>query len=285
MPTPAEQKILDDTAAAMAAGEDVFGDDEELVREMPGGEDDDAEATPDAAETPAVDDASDTPPEADPLGLNEPPERAEQRQTFEVQLPADHEAKVTELMKEDAQAFRQLIDGEMDADAYAEIRARVTNEVNRINREVTRAETLAEANRQQALDYERRAIRDLIKRTTAEVPYLQDPKAQRQFDNALALLRADPDNAGADFAELANDAHKMVAAQRGIVAAKALASKAPPASRRPGDPVPTTLRGLPSASTQTANGSVADGLARLHGQDYEVAFAKLTPAQRAAMLD
>ena len=287
--TPEEQKVVAQIKAAQESGEDVFGDDEELVRDEPQADaDEQPEQTEAAADEPTTEQQEAQAPAEEPPAIEqqaaEPPAKADTApQTFDVQLPADHEQKIADLLKEKAQAFKKLMEGEMEADEFATIDAKVTNDINRINREVTRAETLAEANRQQAENYQTTAIRQLIARTKGEVDYAADAKAQKQFDVALAVVKADPDNAALDFAELIDQAHKVVAAQRGVTA-KPAAPQAP-ASRKPDVQAPVTLRSLPSAGTQNTNGSVADSLARLRGQDFENAFAKLTPSQRAAMLD
>jgi hypothetical protein len=46
-----------------------------------------------------------------------------------------------------------------------------------------------------------------------------------------------------------------------------------------------TLRTLPSAATPNSGGNVLDNLSKLKGQAYQDAFAKLTPAQKAALTD
>ena len=96
------------------------------------------------------------------------------------------------------------------------------------------------------------------------------------------MLAAQPDNAGKDFADLIEDAHKMVKAMRGVqTPAKAAA---PAQERKPAGDAPVTLRSLPSASTPNTGG-VIEQIARLKGPAYEAAYAKLTPAQQAALLD
>ena len=76
------------------------------------------------------------------------------------------------------------------------------------------------------------------------------------------------------------DAHKMVKAMRGVQSQ----AKAPASDRKTAGDVPVTLRSLPSASTPNTGG-VIEQIARLKGPAYEAAYAKLTPAQQAALLD
>jgi hypothetical protein len=172
------------------------------------------------------------------------------------------------------------MDGEMTAEEFATEEMRVTEALEDLAAARIRAETLQEANAQSQQAYQARTIQRLIAKTKAEVDYAADATAQKQFDTSLQVLAAQPDNAGKDFADLIEDAHKMVKAMRGVQTPV----KAPAADRRPAGDVPVTLRSLPSASTPNTGG-VIEQIARLKGPAYEAAYAKLTPAQQAALLD
>jgi hypothetical protein len=309
--TPQEAQTLKDIEAAAARGEDVFGDDEEIVKpgfgdtdnsdQQTAGEvaDDDDAATPgDESQTngdqinqqqadaqQAGDDSTNG---IDPAVLDEiaNPPAAEPALTaqFKASVPEDYKAKRTELLATKAKAMKDLMDGTIDADAFAEIDAQVSTDLEDLTAQRIRAETLIEANTQTQQAYQQREIQKLIARTKAEVDYTADPKAAKQFDTAMALLVADPDNAGMDFAELIQTTHKMVASMRGVSVAKTQ-DKQPPPERKPTDAAPVTLRSLPTASTPNSNGNIVDQLARLKGADYERAFSKLSPADRRALLD
>ena len=200
--------------------------------------------------------------------------------TYKAEVPQDYKAQRAELMKAKADAMKKLMDGEIDADTYAAEDARVSDALEDLAAARIRAETLQEANAQSQQVYQARTIQRLIAKTKAEVDYATDTAAQQQFDTSLRVLAAQHDNAGRDFADLAEDAHKMVKAMRGI----AQAAKPPAADRKPAGDVPVTLRSLPSASTPNTGG-VIEQIARLKGPAYEAAYAKLTPAQQAALLD
>lgn len=199
---------------------------------------------------------------------------------YKAELPADHKAQRSELLKAKADAMRKLMDGEMTADEFAAEEMRVTEALEDLAAARIRAETLQEANAQSQQVYQARTIQRLIAKTKAEVDYATDTAAQQQFDTSLRVLAAQPANAGKDFADLAEDAHKMVKAMRGVQTP----AKAPASDRKPAGDVPVTLRSLPSASTPNTGG-VIEQIGRLKGPAYEAAFAKLTPAQQAALLD
>lgn len=275
--TPEDQKTLDAIAAAEAAGQDPFGDDEPLTVEAEA----DADQPATEAEAQAAADAE-AEQGAEAAQAEPEPEQPEPvaMPAYKAELPADHKAQRTELLKAKADAMRKLMDGEMTADEFSTEELRVTEALEDLAAARIRAETLQEANAQSQQVYQARTIQRLIAKTKAEVDYAADATAQKQFDTSLQVLAAQPDNAGKDFADLIEDAHKMVKAMRGVQTPV----KAPAADRRPAGDVPVTLRSLPSASTPNTGG-VIEQIARLKGPAYEAAYAKLTPAQQAALLD
>ena len=279
MSTPEDLKALEAIAAAEAAGQDPFGDDEPLETPAEDGADesqaqDENEQEHTAADAPTADapaaEAAQPEPEPEPAALP----------AYKAELPADHKAQRTELLQSKADAMRKLMDGEMTAEEFATEEMRVTEALEDLAAARIRAETLQEANAQSQQVYQARTIQRLIAKTKAEVDYATDTAAQQQFDTSLRVLAAQPSNAGKDFADLAEDTHKMVKAMRGI----AQTPKPSAADRKPAGDAPVTLRSLPSASTPNTGG-VIEQIARLKGQAYEAAFAKLTPAQQAALLD
>lgn len=302
--TPQEAQTLKDIEAASARGEDVFGDDEEIVAkgadhaaadQAPGDDLDDADdssvtdegglsaqaqADADAAAAAAATEAAADAAQEQAAQAAEPPKV----EPFKAAVPEDYKAKRTELLATKAKAMKELMDGTIDADAFAAIDSQVSTDLEDLTAQRIRAETLIEANTQTQQAYQQREIQKLIARTKAEVDYTADPKAAKQFDTALALLVADPDNAGMDFAELIQTTHKMVATMRGVSVAKTT-DKQPTPERKPTEAAPVTLRSLPTASTPNSNGNIVDQLSRLKGADYERAFSKLSPADRRALLD
>lgn len=281
MSTPEDLKALEAIAAAEAAGQDPFGDDEPLTVEDAAEEvapEAEAAAEPEAEQVAADATTADAErAEADPAPAAASTEAAE-LPTYKAEVPQDYKAQRAELMKAKADAMKQLMDGEIDAEAYAAEDARVSEALEDLAAARIRAETLQEANAQSQQAYQARAIQRLIANAKAEVDYAADATAQKQFDTSLQMLAAQPDNAGKDFADLIEDAHKMVKAMRGIAP-----QAKPVAERKPAGDAPVTLRGVPSASTPNTGG-VIEQIARLKGPAYEAAYAKLTPAQQAALL-
>lgn len=288
--TPEETKVLAAVEAGLAAGDDVFGDndDDTDTGTAKDGEDGEADAGgQDGANGENAGADGDLTEEALSEVLDEQPAGEPAPSQFTAQVAADYKEQRAALTTEKAQALKKLMDGEIDAEEYAVIETRVSESISDLDSARIRAETLIEANAQNEANFQRRAINKLIAATKNEVDYAADPKAQKQFDTALSTIMADPDNAGKDYTELLTEAHRVVAAVRGLQIANATgaAAAAPAAPRRAPATPPVTLRSLPTAATPNANGDINDQLGRLNGQDFEAAFDKLSPAQRRALLD
>lgn len=158
--TAAEQKTLDDIAAAQARGEDPFGDDDNSTDT---GADD---ANTDTADTTTGEANADGTGEAttgeggaagDPIDeaaltaiANGDPAIPEDPLQFNVQAPADYKTARAALLTEETEAFAQMMEGELDAKEYAAIKVRVMDSLEDLSAQRIRAETLQEANAQTA---------------------------------------------------------------------------------------------------------------------------------------
>ncbi len=320
MTTAAEQAIIEQTTKAIAAGEDPFGDNDGFETTTTTTTDNDpaaADAATDAvAERTAAEAAAETakPNDGDPASEGANTQKSADTSVdvaaleaiangedaaalpvvadplnFNVNAPTDYKTARTTLLTEKAEAMAKLMGGEIDAAEYAQIETRVMDSLEDLSAQRIRAETLQEVNTQSAAQSQSAVIQALIKSTAEVVPYATDAKAQRQFDIALNGLSADPEMTGKSFAELAKEAHKVVLALRGISekppakTAEELAAVA--AARIPDGKPPVTLRSIPPAATANTGGNITDALSRLSGQEYEAAYNKLTPSQKAALLD
>lgn len=308
--TTAEQAVRADTEAQLAAGGDPFGDDEEIVAPSIAEQAATAQAKVDKANgvAPAdADPAADIDEGAD-AGLNveaeadavvepvvaaavepvvaaEPATPAQRPPQFRVASQEAIDADTAALNLEKATALKKMMDGDLEPEAYAAIDASVTHKLGRLLVQ----SALAEANAQNAAQAENTALVSLMNASKRDgtLDYNTDLKAQKQFDMALDMLQADPDNANRGYVDLINEAHSAVLSLRGIAKAKAPAAAVvadKPPARVPGA-APVTLRGLPQASTPNTGGTIADAMGRLQGAEYQAAYAKLSPAQKAALVD
>lgn len=293
--TPSELETLAEIERQKAAGKDPFGDDElDLDVKKPEETGEDADESDDDKQSEGVEDdtkddqtaESDGDDQVDELALQEVLDDGElQTPQYRAEVPSDYKTQRAELLKSKADAMKKLMDGEMEAEEFAAEEARISDALEELTAQRIRAETLIEANQQATAQMQQREIQKLIASAKAQVDYIKDAKAQKQFDVALQAINADPDNAGKDYADLIGEAHKVVLALRGIQAKPAASKTEPPPVRKPDAKPPVTLRGLPAASTPNSNGDFMEQMSRLSGQAYQEAFNKLSPSQRKALLD
>ena len=281
--TDPEDQIAAEIAAMEAKGLDPYAD---RVTDTPGDaapESAHAEPVAEVAADVAPVKADDKQPDA-PKAADVPPTAAQDAQpvastapqTYRADMPADLAAKRTELLAAKAEAMKQLMDGMIDAEKYADEESRISEELEGITLARARAETLAEVNRQTAEVYQGNVISALVARTKTEIDYASDTDAQQTFDLALRLVASEPDAAGKDFAQIADEAHRMVMARRGVApAAPTTAGRAAPGRTPPKPPI--TLGGLPTAAASGTK-SISEVAGRLTGDDLEQAFDALPDA-------
>lgn len=281
--TDPEDQIAAEIAAMEAKGLDPYAD---RVTDTP------AEGAPKAEPAEPVDEAAadvapvqaDDQQPAEPKVADVPPTAAQDAQpvasaapqAYRADMPADLAAKRTELLADKAEAMKQLMEGAIDAEKYAAEEFRISEELEGITLARARAETLAEVNRQSAEGYQATVINALVARTKTEIDYASDAAAQQTFDRALRLVASEPDAAGKDFAQIADEAHRMVMARMGVAQAKPLTAAQPAPDRTPPKP-PVTLSGLPTAAASGTK-SVTEVVGRLAGDDLEKAFDALSDA-------
>lgn len=226
---------------------------------------------------------------ADPLQLRQPTR-------FQAEVPKDFKEQRTKLLGEKAAATAKLMNGEIDTDTYAAEEVRIAEALDELTRQQVRAETLADVNRQNEANYSQLALDSLIKRAkvAGEIDYKATPGAAQHFDRAMQVVLDDPEFAGKDIAEVYAEAHSMVCARLGVQRKApggggqqegAAGGKTEIPNRQPASAAPITLRNIPAAASTTPAGGVEEQMARLHGPEYEAAFSRLTPAQRARLLD
>ena len=277
--TDPEDQIAAEIADMEAKGLDPYAD---RVTDTPGDaapESAPAEPVAEVAPVKADDQQPDAPKVADvpPTAAQDAqPVASTAPQTYRADMPSDLAAKRTELLAAKAEAMKQLMDGVIDAEKYADEESRISEELEGITLARARAETLAEVNRQTAEGYQANVISALVARTKTEIDYASDTDAQQTFDLALRLVASEPDAAGKDFAQIADEAHRMVLARRGVApAAPSTTGRAAP-DRTPPKP-PITLGGLPTAATSGTK-SISEVAGRLTGDDLEQAFDALPDA-------
>lgn len=231
------------------------------------------------------------------VAADELPEHAVQYKTGDVEaLKAERQAALDE--RKTLRAERKDIEAKYTAgDLTDEERAAKLDEVDdkldalsdksaELVGAIARAETLTEANRQHLIDTQTRAIDALKVRSRKDgFDYDKDEKAPAQFNRALGMIAGDPDNAKRDFAEMVDEAHKMVMAMRGLTAEPKPkpAEKVEKPEPKPRD-VPRTLSGMPTAGASPIGDDLSQQLSTLEGEDAELFLAKLPAGQIEKLL-
>jgi hypothetical protein len=305
--TQAEADTLAATAALIAAGKDPFGDDGddeggdqaeakeieasaneegdgEPPKVEPGSMDGETAAAKTDEETDDEGDADLTAEALEAVAAADEPEAAPApaAQRYKAGDPAEFKALRDEQIGIKAKALKDLMDGVIEPEEYSRIESEVADKLDAI----TVQRTLHEANVQsEAQEYEAALDRIIAaSKKAGEIDYKTDAKAAKQFDTAMRMLADDGETR--TFAELAAEAHKAVLAIRGIKKAEPAATPAAePAKPRENGKGPMTLRNVPAAEMANSGGGWKEQLATLNGQEYEAAYAKLSPAQKAELLN
>lgn len=291
----AEADVLAATAAAIAAGQDPFGDgddeqpestttadaaEEEGTTTAAAGEDANGEKSGEEEVAGDEEDTDLTPEQLAAIAGDDTPEPAPARR-YKTVDPADLQAQRAEQIGIKAKALKDLMDGVIEPEEYSRIETEVADKLE----ELAVQRTLHEANVQTEQLTQEAELDKIIAaaKKAGEVDYRADPKAAKQFDTAMAMLAQDGEKR--TYAKLVEEAHQAVLAIRGIKPAAAPAPAATPAQPRENGKGPMTLRNVPAAETPNSGGGWKEQLAALSGQAYEEAFAKLSPGQRAELLN
>lgn len=204
---------------------------------------------------------------------------------YAVEVPADAAEQIKALKAEDAEAFKKLIDGEMEPDAYQAIKDRTEAAIDDLKTKAMTAAIFQQANAQateQAAAQEwKRAENAAMNTFKAEgIDYRGKPALLAAYNTTLKALADDAKNANRDAPWFLAEAHRLTKAELGIVTA-------PKPTPKPGDrrnpladvEIPPTLRGAPAAATSAIDTDEFSHMRGLGGIELERAVAKLTPDQ------
>lgn len=204
---------------------------------------------------------------------------------YAVEVPADAAEQIKALKAEDAEAFKKLIAGEMEPDAYQAIKDRTEAAIDDLKTKAMTAAIFQQANAQateQAAAQEwKRAENAAMNTFKAEgIDYRGKPALLAAYNTTLKALADDAKNANRDAPWFLAEAHRLTKAELGIVTA-------PKPTPKPGDrrnpladvEIPPTLRGAPAAATSAIDTDEFSHMRGLGGIELERAVAKLTPDQ------
>jgi hypothetical protein len=267
-------------------------------------------AAPAPADAPAPAAADAKPPEGDKPPEGEPkPDAAAQPDAKPPEGAADGEGDTTDqapvqyqtpdardwakerktLRDQKADIDKRWSDGDLsDEDRAAQIGA-LDDKLDDLTAEKTRTETLAEINRQNALNAEK----EILARVSTEgskvgIDYKLEAN-YKPFDALLNAVAIDPNNAKMTYAEMTQRAHELLCMSRGIKAPAATpAPPAPAAAPTPAAPaprpnIPPTLHSMPNASVPPVQDEALNALDAADPDQAEALLASMNPAQKNAL--
>lgn len=282
----------DDVEALKAiAGKDAPDDDEG---------DDPPEATP--APTPAPDGDPDATPEPTPAPTPEPTPaptaepapkaKGDDPITFTAEAPEDAAEKITALRAEKAAAFKKLMDGELEPEAYSAIEDKVLGQISEIERELTTAKVAADFTVQQAERAYRNTVSTVLdaakKNEGIDYHAPENKHLHEALDRTVKWLANDPANADKPAQWFIEEAHSLVKSRFNLgKSATPQATQAPAASGKQTNAgkapnlsgLPPTVRNVPAAADSDDGGEFAH-LSGLTGMALERAVAKMSPEQQ-----
>jgi hypothetical protein len=208
---------------------------------------------------------------------------------YSADVPEDAADRIKALKAEESTAFKQLMDGEIDSDAYQAIRSRVEAETDDLKTQALTASIFSQANAQAAEQTARaewnRAEAQAFNAFKAEgLDYKGKPALLAAYNTHLKALGADPKNENRDAPWFLAEAHRITKADLGFVTTPPATNTNKPApNARNGvdlSELPPTLRSVPVAATGSVNADEFAHMRNLEGIELERAHARLTPEQR-----
>lgn len=245
----------------------VIPDDDEPETPAATGEDPHDRALQAQDETPAAAPAApaaETPPQEDP-----------QPAPAKVEPPKELTDQIRALKDEEKEAFRRLMDGEIESADYQAIKDRVEEQVDALKEQAAEARRTA----QEMVQKWQAAENALMAEAKAEgLDYRGKPALLAAFNTHLRALGADPKNERRDERWFLSEAHRLTKLDLGIVRSK-------PQAGVDTAEIPPTLRSAPAAATGAVNVDEFAHVRNLEGIELERAVAAMTPAQRDRWLD
>lgn len=207
---------------------------------------------------------------------------------YEAKLPEDIDERAKALdarAQEIAQKFRA---GELEADAFLAETQQIAAERASLEAQKAEARIAERINAQNALYQWQRAVKSFMRevKETEGIDYMADAEKADQLDTFVKALAADQKNEGKTYRWFLERAHKATKAVFGIEqAAPKPHQTTAAAARKPAvSAVPKSLAAIPGGSGPGDVGDEFAELDRLEGEAYEMALARLTPAQRERYL-
>lgn len=202
---------------------------------------------------------------------------------YKAEVPADAAEQIKALKSEESKAFKHLMDGVIDADAYQAVRERVDTEVDTLRTQTLTATVFEQANAQAqaqtAQNEWKKAEKAAFDGFKADgLDYRAKPSLLAAYNTNLKALGADPKNENRDAPWFLAEANRLTREDLGLGPAKKTTTTA--RARVDLAELPPTLRSVPVAATSAVNTDEFAHMRNLEGVALERAHAALSDAQR-----
>lgn len=203
---------------------------------------------------------------------------------YSAEVPADAKEQITALKNEESDAFKKLMDGEIDADEYKLVKDRTEAAIDDLKTKAMTASIFEQANAQAAEQTARaewnRAEAAAFNSFKAEgLDYKGKPSLLAAYNTNLKTLGADPKNENRDAPWFLAEAHRLTKEDLGFATNAKKQPPTPPVRVDPAE-MPPTLRNVPVAATGAVNADEFAHMRNLEGLELEKAHARLTNEQR-----
>jgi hypothetical protein len=198
---------------------------------------------------------------------------------FTAAAPEDADAQITALNAQKADAFKQLMDGELSPEEYSAKDSEISGQIRAIEREVTTANVATKLTLENAQrSYFEKVNRLLDAAKDEGIDYRGNKVLHHALDATVKELAADPENADKPESWFLQTAHKAVKDSFGL--GKERQDPAKKTGRAPDlSGLPPSLRNVPAAAESDDGGEFAH-LNGLKGMKLEQAVAKMSPEQQ-----
>lgn len=206
--------------------------------------------------------------------------------TYTANVPEDMAEQIAAAKGKEREAFKQLMDGIIDADEYQKRRDEAEAQIDALKTKALTSSILEDVNRQNA---EQQAEAEwaraqqtsfaAFKAEGLDYKHPERPALLAAFNYHLKALAGDAKNEKRDGVWFLSEAHRLTKADLGVTTVAKKGATTTPRGVDPAD-IPPTLRSVPAAATNAANTDEFAHMRGLEGVALERAHAALTEQQR-----
>ncbi|CAB4134907.1 hypothetical protein UFOVP275_32 [uncultured Caudovirales phage] len=217
-------------------------------------------------------------------GAAEPAAEAQQQSSpvLVAQVPADVEAKLTEIANNKSELLDSFDNGDMTAREYQQRLDALAKEERAIERQQDRADLAAQMETQRLQNEWTQTCNTFVESNSV---YKDNPRLYKALDQEVRELAAKPETASWSGKRFLEEAHKNLTEAFGLKDTKAKTADKPAAA--PMRELPPNLAKVPAADVEDTNGgkfAVLDRMASTDPLGYEGALNKMSEAERNAYL-